>query len=123
MFEFHHGCMVKWSKNIWLMYSDTDSFVYHIIIQDSQNEKNIYEIIREHIDLFDTSDYPENNIYNIPRANKKVLGCFKDEANGEIITHFCSLKAKMYSFKLESDVITKKAKEGVARACLKKKTF
>lgn len=42
--------------------------------------------------------------------------------NGEIITHFCSLKAKMYSFKLESDVITKKAKE-VARACLKKITF
>ncbi|XP_044742371.1 uncharacterized protein LOC123304873 [Chrysoperla carnea] len=122
MFDFHYGCMKKWFNNISLMYSDTDSLVYHIIRTDTVNEKNIYERIKESIDVFDTSDYPENNVYKIPSANKKVLGCFKDESNGQIITHFCCLKAKMYSFKTEASDVVKKAK-GVVKSCLKKISF
>ena len=41
--------------------------------------------------------------------NKKVIGKFKDEAAGKQITHFVGLRAKLYSYKIEDQVI-KKAK-------------
>ena len=41
--------------------------------------------------------------------NKKVIGKFKDKAAGKQITHFVGLRAKLYSYKIEDQVI-KKAK-------------
>ena len=47
--------------------------------------------------LYDFSEYPTDHPnYNI--ENKKVLGKFKDELNSKIMTEFCALKPKMYSF-------------------------
>ena len=44
-----------------------------------------------------SSDYPRDHPnYNI--VNKKVYGIFRDDLNGKIITEFCSLKPKMYSY-------------------------
>lgn len=74
-------------------YSDTDSFVYEI------HTECFYTDIRDNLDRFDTSDYPPDNAFQIPRINKKIPGFFKDELNGQIITEFVGLRSKMYSLK------------------------
>lgn len=48
---------------------------------------------------YDTSDYPEDNVFELPRVNKKVPGHFKDELNSQIIIHFVGLRSKMYCIK------------------------
>ena len=47
--------------------------------------------------MFDNSDYSESSPYYC-KANKKIIGKFKDEACGIPITEFIGLKSKMYSY-------------------------
>ncbi|GFX30017.1 uncharacterized protein TNCV_2617281 [Trichonephila clavipes] len=51
--------------------------------------------MKDDINLYDTSDYDENNIYNLPLVNKKVIGKMKDENKGNIMTEYVGLKSKM----------------------------
>ena len=55
---------------------------------------------------------------NYDASNKKVIGKFKDELKGEIITEFIGLKPKMYSY-IVDDSEFKKAK-GVPKKTLKR---
>ena len=48
----------------------------------------------------DFSDYPKSHC-NYDYTNKKVLGKFKDEMNGNVITEFIALEPKMYAFQVE----------------------
>ncbi|XP_031355178.1 uncharacterized protein LOC116179519 [Photinus pyralis] len=100
MYDFHYNFMQHQFSDdrLKLLYMDTDSLVYEMVCDDA------YELIRANISRFDTSDYPENNIYNIPRCNGKVLGMMKDELGGRIITDWVALASKMYSYKtMDSD--------------------
>ena len=71
------------------------------VYQDFWNDKN----------KFDNSDYPENSPY-FNKANKKVIGKFKDEASGIPITEFIGLRCKMYSYIKNNDKKKKKNSQG-----------
>ena len=113
MYDYHYS-QVKpiYGDRVQLCYTDTDSFIYEINCEDFYLDlKNIF------LDHFDTSNYRENNDYNIPLRNKKVPGLFKDEMCGEIITEFVGLRSKLYCIKT-TDKVIKKAK-GVKKCVIR----
>ncbi|XP_031778312.1 uncharacterized protein LOC116416070 [Nasonia vitripennis] len=79
----------------------------------------MYQIMKEDIHKFDTSDYDENNQFEIPRVNKKVPGLMKDECCGKIMTEFVGLRSKMYSILIDGAETVKKAK-GIKSNVVKK---
>ena len=89
-----------------LCYMHTDSFVINIKTEDFY--KDIANDVKK---WFDTSKYDKNDKIPLPKGiNKKVIGKFKDELEGKIMTEFCALRAKAYAHKLCDDTECKKAK-------------
>ena len=89
-----------------LCYTDTDSLVIRMKTCD------FYKDISNDVErLFNTSNYNKKDNRPLPIGkNKKVIGMFKDEIGGKIMTEFCALKAKTYAYKLDDDTEMKKAK-------------
>lgn len=118
LYDFHYNFISKiYSlESFKLLYTDTDSLIYNFL------DKDIYELIKKYIHKFDTSNYEENNIYNIPLENKKKIGLMKDECGGSIISEFVGLRAKLYAYKMLNNSSKKKAK-GVVEPTLRNITF
>ena len=95
MYDFHYNYIRKKYPDAKLLFTDTDSLVYHIKTED------VYEDLFADRHLFDNSDYPKSSKFHFAE-NKKVIGKFKDEASGDPITEFVGLKSKMYSYKKEN---------------------
>lgn len=113
MYDFYYNFLQpQYGENVRMLYTDTDSFILDV------KTDCFYEDMKMNIRAFDTSDYPENNIYNMPRENKKVPGLFKDEMNGVAMTEFVGLRSKMYAVKCGCITKMKKAK-GVKKYVLK----
>ena len=108
MYEFHYNYIKqKYGDKAKLLFTDTDSLMYEIQMEDFYKD-----ISKDVIDRFDTSDYHPNHPSGIPsRFNEKVLGMFKDEVKGKVIDEFVGLRAKLYSFKMFEGEETKNAKE------------
>ena len=107
MYEFWYDYIKpKYGDKARLCYMDTDSFIMHIKTED------FYKDIANDVErLFDTSNYDKKDNRPLPIGkNKKVIGLFKDELGGKIMTEFCALRAKIYAFKLDDDTEKKKAK-------------
>ena len=95
MYDFHYGYIKpKYGNKAKLLFTDTDSLMYEIETED------FYKDISPDVESwFDTSDLPKEHPSGIETGiNKKVIGMFKDEAGGKIITEFVGLRAKNYSF-------------------------
>lgn len=74
--------------------------------------------------MFDTSDYPYSNQYNIERKNKKIPKLFKDELAGQVITEFVGLRSKCYANRSLSDGFSKdkiKKSKGIKKSVVQKK--
>ena len=94
---------------------DTDSFVINIKTEDFYND-----IASDVERWFDTSNYDKKDNRPLPIGkNKKVIGLFKDELGGKIVTAFCALRAKAYKFKLDDDREHKKA-NGTKKCIIKR---
>ena len=123
MHEFYYDYLkVKFKDKIKLCYMDTDSFIIHVETED------YYKDIADDVNKwFDTLNYDKIDEKPIPRGiNKKVLGKFKSELEGRIMTKFCALIAKTYAYLFDDylwkdDENTKKAKG--TKKCVIEKTL
>ena len=95
-----------------LLYTDTDSLLLEIQTED------VYKDMATTPDLYDTSDYPDDNPLH-STTNKKVLGKMKDECAGVPIAEYVGLRPKMYSIQRSDEKEIKKAK-GVKKSVVKK---
>ena len=96
MYEFHYGYMKpKYGERMKLLFTDTDSFMYLIETEDFY--KDILQDVRE---WFDTSNYPQDHFIYSDEC-KMVIGMFKDEEGGKIISEFVGLRAKNYAYECE----------------------
>ena len=116
MYDFHYNFMKKHlGKSCKLLYTDTDSLIYDI------QGTNIYDLMRQNLDKFDTSDYPEDNTQLLPRVNPKKVGLFKDECNSAILEEFLGLKSKLYCLKIFGEKEVQKKAKGVKTHVVKNK--
>ena len=126
MFEFWYDYLKPmYGDKIRLCYTDTDSFIMHIKTDDFCKD------ITNDVDKwFDTSNYDKND--NRPLEigkSKKVLGKFKNEIVGKIMTKFVALRAKTHSFLIdeytdedyEKNRIVNKKTKGTKKCVVKRK--
>ena len=126
MYEFSYDYLKPmYGDKIRLCYTDTDiCFIMHIKTDD------FYKDISADVDRwFDTSNFNKNDNRSLEIGkNKKVLGKFKDELGGKIMTKFCVLRAKTYSFLIDeftdddyekNNIVNKKAK-GTKKCVIKR---
>ena len=118
MYRFHYDIMLaKYRLNCRLLFTDTDSFCYHIKTDD------VYRDMQTFSDDLDTSSYPRDSAHDSLKSlysskNAKVLGKFKDECNGTAPLEFVGLRSKMYSL-LVSRRQTKMTAKGIKKSFVK----
>ena len=92
MYDFYYNHLKKlYTHNIRLLYTDTDSLIVHVQTED------IYQDMTKHADLYDTNNYQSDHPL-FSTANKKIIGKFKDELGGQLLTEFIGIRPKMYSY-------------------------
>ena len=117
MYEFWYDYLKpKYDNTMGLCYVDTDSFIFYVETED------FYKDISNDVDnRFDTSAYSKDLNRSLPIGkNKSVLGMMKVEPCRKVMTHFCALRAKTYSYLDYDDKEGKKAK-GTKRSVIKEK--
>ena len=114
MYDFHYNYIKnKYGDKARLLFTDTDSLMYEIEADD------VYQDFWKDKHLFDNSDYLKNNPF-FDCSNKKVIGKFKDEAEGIPIVEFVGLRSKMYSYMKDNEKGSRKAK-GIKKNVIKQK--
>jgi hypothetical protein len=117
MYEFYYNVINKQFPDNEVLYSDTDSLVLNIYTED------LYKELENIKDELDTSDYPKDHpLYS--DENKKVVGKFKDELGGKIMTDWIALRSKAYSYKdldpRDLQVDEKMKLKGMSKTTIKK---
>ena len=114
MYDFYYSCIQReyGHEKVQLLGGDTDSLFLAVKCEDIYADMRKPELSNA---WFDRSDYsPEDPVLGpdmYDGTNKKVRGMFKDvTAQSGIITRFCYLKSKLYSYATTRDYEEKKAK-------------
>ena len=99
MYEFCNDCLkTKYGDKVKLCYIDTDSFIIHVETEDFY--KDIADDVNER---FDTSGYNKEDNRPLPIGiNKKVIGMFKNELDGRVMTENANARAKADAFLWEN---------------------
>ena len=100
MYDFVYNYLKpKWGERVEIIQTDTDGLMLMVKTED------FYEDIKPDIDKwFDTSKFPENNIFGIKPMNGFKLGCFKIETIDNIVSEFIGLRSKMLNYLIETKV-------------------
>ena len=118
-----------------MCYTDTDAFILHIKSDDLFVELKSQPVLRE---LMDFSVFPANHPSGVSEPNDPragVVGYFKDECSGNVITELVAIKPKAYSFTTcqatlfdpehpdapPPPIKHKQVAKGIARATIKQK--
>ena len=90
MYDFYYNTLkARYGENVRLLYTDTDSLIVKVDTED------VYGDMKKNLDDYDTSNYsPGHPLYS--DQNKKVIGKFKDELGGKVMTEFIGIRPKMY---------------------------
>lgn len=96
MYKFYYDIIEKYFPDNEILYSDCDSLVLNIYTEDLYSD---LEKIKNHLD---TSNYPKDHPL-FSNTNKKVIGKFKDELGGKIMTKFIGIRSKMYEYEYLED--------------------
>ena len=113
--EFHYDYMIpKYSGNLKLCYTDTDSLVYHI------KTKDFHSYIAENVEArFNMNGYDKTDARPLLMdKNKKVIGLMKDELGGKIMTESVALRPKLYAYRKLDNKEDKKCK-GIKKCIVK----
>ena len=114
MYSFYYDVLKeKYQEKVKLVYTDTDSYVIQTMTDD------IYKDWMSIKDYMDFSGYDKKHP-NYDPTNKKVLGKFKDEMDGKIITNFIALRPKMYCLKFHNENKVEKKAKGVPKLKVKR---
>ena len=104
---------MKYGNNSRKLFTDTDSLMYEIKIQD------VYEDFSNDKEMFDFSNYSAKSKY-YDNSNKLVVGKMEDETADLAIKEFVELKPKMYSNLVENNSEHKKVKRQEQKCCCDK---
>ena len=103
----------RYGDKIKLLFTDTDSLCVEIETED------IYKDMQEQKEYYDFSEYPKKHpCYGL--ENQAVVGKFKDEEKGKIITEFVGLRSKLYSLTVQGKKDEKKVCKGCKTCVIKK---
>ena len=111
MYDFHYSYMMEKFPHSKLLFTDTDSFCYHV--PNVTKEEFYSEIKKAEDKYFDFSNFPEKSEM-FSEKNKMIPGKFKDECPMKPIEEFVGLRAKMYSLKF-GEGESKATAKGVGR--------
>ena len=125
MYEFWYDYLKPmYGDNIKLCHMDTDSFIIYVKTDD------FHKGISNDIDKwFDTSNYSKDIDRPLEKGkNIKVIGRFKDELGGLILSEVVALRAKTYSFLVdgfidddyEKNAIVNKKAKGTKKCVVKR---
>ena len=107
MYNFHYDYIKpQYGDRAQLLFTDTDSLMYQI----AATYQDVYADFKEDSHFFDLSGLPTTHP-SYDATNKKVVGKFKDESNGDPLLEFIGLRPKMYSFITVSDAETGRTKD------------
>ena len=114
MYKFHYDYILPQFPKTKLLFTDTDSFCYHI-----KTKEDVYEVIKGNNTWFDFSNYPTNHTNFDNKINHLKPGVFKDETGSIPIQEFIGLRSKMYSV-LTKEGNGKRTAKGILRSQQKK---